>query len=74
MLRIKDFSVPFDDETPLAQLAAQPVAVHGMGQLGADGQADAVLPGAVFAAVEHEIAVGRALALAVEAAEDMIEL
>ena len=58
----------------LAQLAAQPVAVHGVGQLGADGQADAVLPGAVFAAVEHEIAVGRALALAVEAAEDMIEL
>ena len=32
------------------------------------------LPGAVFAAVEHEIAVGRAASLAVETAEDMIEL
>ena len=28
MLRIKDFSVPFDDETPLAQLAAQRLGVR----------------------------------------------
>ena len=56
------------------QLPAQAVALHGMGQLCADGQTDAVRLRAVFPAVEHEIAVGRALALAVEAAEDMIEL
>ena len=31
-------------------------------------------PRAVFPAVEHEIAVGRTLPFAVEAAEDMIEL
>lgn len=28
LLRIKDFSVPFDDETPLAQLAAQRLGVR----------------------------------------------
>jgi len=56
------------------QLTAQAVALHGMGQLCADGQTDAVRLRAVFPAVEHEIAVGRTLPFAVEAAEDMIEL
>ena len=40
----------------------------------ADGQTDAVRLRTVFPAVEHEIAVGRAASLAVETAEDMIEL
>ena len=56
------------------QLPAQPVALHGMGQLRDDGQTDAVRLRTEIPAVENEIAVGRAASLAVETAEDMIKL
>ena len=57
-----------------AQAAADAVAHHGVPELDAHGQPDAIFPAAVFAAVEHQIAVGIAAALAVQPPEHMIEL
>ena len=61
-------------EADFTKVTGRVKAMHGVGQIRADGQTDAVARGAVSAAVEHKIAVCCALALVVEPAEDMIEL
>ena len=53
---------------------AELIASHGMSQLGRNSQADAVGLGTVAAAVEHQIDVGGALSLAVQAAKQVIQL
>ena len=58
----------------LAQAAAHAVALDGVAELGADGQAEAAVTGAVAQAVDHEQTVARRGAAVIQAAENMVFL
>lgn len=63
----------FVEPVDLPQTAPYLVAHHGVTQLCADGQADAVFTCAVFAAIKHKIAVGTGFALVVKPTENVIQ-
>src|SRR5699024_8457844 len=63
--------LPFVEAVDLPQAAADAVAHHGAAKLTAHREPHAVFSGAVFPAVEPEIAVGSGATLAVETAEDV---